>query len=97
MATRALSIHAARYAGADGERGKDRNVAHVLAIREAVGPDIAVAMATGEVWMRVPPTIKLVYNGRLPEWVSGKDLILHTNHPDMPVAEIPVVGIVPGR
>jgi len=40
--------------------------------------DIAVAMATGEVWMKVPPTLKLVYHGRLPEWVSGKDLILHT-------------------
>lgn len=40
--------------------------------------DIAVAMAMGEVWMRVPPTIKCVYHGRLPKWVSGKDLILHT-------------------
>jgi len=40
--------------------------------------DIAVAMATGEVWMKVPPTIHLVYHGQLPEWISGKDLILHT-------------------
>ncbi|MHB9098770.1 MAG: 3-isopropylmalate dehydratase large subunit [Syntrophales bacterium] len=40
--------------------------------------DIAVAMATGEVWMRVPPTIKFVYHGKLPKWVSGKDLILYT-------------------
>jgi len=40
--------------------------------------DIAVAMATGQVWMRVPETIKLVYHGRLPRWVGGKDLILHT-------------------
>jgi 3-isopropylmalate/(R)-2-methylmalate dehydratase large subunit len=40
--------------------------------------DIATAMATGEVWMKVPPTIKFVYHGRLPKWVSGKDLILHT-------------------
>lgn len=40
--------------------------------------DIAAAMATGEIWMKVPPTIKLVYNGHLRPWVSGKDLILHT-------------------
>jgi 3-isopropylmalate/(R)-2-methylmalate dehydratase large subunit len=40
--------------------------------------DIACAMATGEVWMRVPPTIKFVFNGRLQKWVGGKDLILYT-------------------
>jgi len=40
--------------------------------------DIAVAMATGEIWMRVPPTIKFIYHGKLPEWVGGKDLILYT-------------------
>ena len=40
--------------------------------------DIASAMATGEIWMKVPPTIKFVYNGRLPKWVGGKDLILYT-------------------
>lgn len=28
--------------------------------------------------MKAPPTIKFVYHGRLPKWVSGKDLILHT-------------------
>ena len=40
--------------------------------------DIASAMATGEVWMKVPPTIKFVFNGRLRKWVGGKDLILYT-------------------
>jgi 3-isopropylmalate/(R)-2-methylmalate dehydratase large subunit len=40
--------------------------------------DIAVAMATGEVWMKVPPTIKFIYHGKLPRWVGGKDLILFT-------------------
>ena len=40
--------------------------------------DIAVAMAVGEVWMRVPPTIKFVYKGKLGRWVGGKDLILYT-------------------
>ena len=40
--------------------------------------DIAVAMATGEIWMKVPPTIKFVYHGKLGKWVGGKDLILYT-------------------
>ena len=40
--------------------------------------DIAVAMATGEIWMKVPPTIKFTYHGKLPKWISGKDLILYT-------------------
>ena len=40
--------------------------------------DIAAAMATGDIWMKVPPTIKFVYQGQLPRWVGGKDLILHT-------------------
>jgi len=40
--------------------------------------DIASAMATGEIWMKVPPTIKFVYHGKLGKWVSGKDLILYT-------------------
>lgn len=40
--------------------------------------DIAAAMATGTTWVRVPPTLKIVYTGTLPEDVSGKDLILHT-------------------
>ncbi|MGZ6389970.1 MAG: 3-isopropylmalate dehydratase large subunit [Ktedonobacterales bacterium] len=40
--------------------------------------DIAVALATGEVWLRVPPTIKLVYHGKRPQWISAKDMILYT-------------------
>ena len=40
--------------------------------------DIAVAMATGEIWMKVPPTIRFVYHGKLGKWVGGKDLILYT-------------------
>ena len=40
--------------------------------------DIACAMATGEIWMKVPPTIKLAYRGRAKKWVSGKDLTLYT-------------------
>ena len=40
--------------------------------------DIAAAMATGDIWMKVPPTIKLVYQGNPGKWVGGKDLILYT-------------------
>jgi 3-isopropylmalate/(R)-2-methylmalate dehydratase large subunit len=40
--------------------------------------DIAAAMATGDIWMKVPPTIKMVYFGSLGNWVMGKDLILYT-------------------
>ncbi len=40
--------------------------------------DIAVAMATGDIWMKVPPTIKFVFHGKLGKWVGGKDLILYT-------------------
>ncbi len=40
--------------------------------------DIAVAMATGRVWLRVPETIRVTYHGELRPWVGGKDLILHT-------------------
>jgi len=40
--------------------------------------DIAAAMATGDIWMKVPPTINFVYNGTLGKWIGGKDLILYT-------------------
>ena len=40
--------------------------------------DLAAVMATGEVWLRVPQSIRFVYTGTLPTWVGGKDLILFT-------------------
>lgn len=40
--------------------------------------DLAAVLATGEIWLKVPQSIKFIYRGRLPRWVSGKDLILHT-------------------
>jgi 3-isopropylmalate/(R)-2-methylmalate dehydratase large subunit len=40
--------------------------------------DLAMAMALGEIWLRVPESIKLVYYGNLRPWVGGKDIILHT-------------------
>ena len=40
--------------------------------------DIAAAMALGEVWLRVPESLKFVYNGKIGKYVTGKDLILDT-------------------
>jgi 3-isopropylmalate/(R)-2-methylmalate dehydratase large subunit len=39
--------------------------------------DLGVIMATGEVWLKVPPTIKARFEGNLLPWVGGKDLILY--------------------
>ncbi|NLC10685.1 MAG: 3-isopropylmalate dehydratase large subunit [Firmicutes bacterium] len=40
--------------------------------------DLAAVMALGELWFKVPPTIKITYKGKLPPYVGGKDLILYT-------------------
>lgn len=40
--------------------------------------DLTAAMITGELWFKVPETMKLIYRGSLKPWVSGKDLILYT-------------------
>ena len=40
--------------------------------------DIAVAMATGEIWMKVPSTLRFVYHGTPGPWTRSKDLILFT-------------------
>ena len=40
--------------------------------------DVAAAMITGEIWFKVPESMKFIYKGRLKKWVSGKDLILYT-------------------
>lgn len=39
--------------------------------------DIATAMATGELWFKVPSAIKFVLKGKLNPYVGGKDVILH--------------------
>jgi 3-isopropylmalate/(R)-2-methylmalate dehydratase large subunit len=39
--------------------------------------DLACVLALGELWFRVPETLKFVYHNRLSEWVESKDLILH--------------------
>jgi len=38
--------------------------------------DLAVALATGEAWFKVPETIKVELQGKKPEGINGKDVIL---------------------
>jgi 3-isopropylmalate/(R)-2-methylmalate dehydratase large subunit len=40
--------------------------------------DIAAAMALGEVWLKVPETIRINFTGERGIWTTGKDLILYT-------------------
>lgn len=39
--------------------------------------DIATGMATGQLWFKVSSAIKFNLHGKLPKYVSGKDVILH--------------------
>ncbi len=39
--------------------------------------DMGVSWATGEVWMKVPQSLKIVLKGKRGPWVVGKDVILH--------------------
>ena len=38
--------------------------------------DLAAVWALGETWLRVPETIKAVFNGRPSKWIGGKDMII---------------------
>lgn len=40
--------------------------------------DVAAAMALGEIWLKVPASLRFVYENKLKPWVTGKDLILFT-------------------
>jgi 3-isopropylmalate/(R)-2-methylmalate dehydratase large subunit len=48
--------------------------------------DLACAMATGEIWLRVPETIRFNFKGKLKGWATAKDLILYA------IARIGVAG-----
>ncbi|MCX7965271.1 MAG: 3-isopropylmalate dehydratase large subunit [Syntrophorhabdaceae bacterium] len=39
--------------------------------------DITYAMVTGNIWFKVPESIKFLCYGKWQKWVTGKDLILH--------------------
>lgn len=39
--------------------------------------DLAVTLATGKNWFKVPQTFKIIVNGRIPKGIFAKDIILH--------------------
>ncbi len=39
--------------------------------------EAAAVMATGEIWLRVPESMRVIVEGTMPERVSAKDLVLH--------------------
>jgi 3-isopropylmalate/(R)-2-methylmalate dehydratase large subunit len=40
--------------------------------------DLSAVMMTGEVWLRVPESMKFIYSGKPKKWVTAKDYILFT-------------------
>ncbi|RJP27209.1 MAG: 3-isopropylmalate dehydratase large subunit [Candidatus Omnitrophota bacterium] len=40
--------------------------------------DAGFVMGTGKLWVKVPPTMRFVFEGELPPYLMAKDLILHT-------------------
>lgn len=38
--------------------------------------DAAFILGTGKLWVKVPPTMKFVFEGEIPPWIMAKDLIL---------------------
>ncbi|MEE8360481.1 MAG: 3-isopropylmalate dehydratase large subunit [Candidatus Omnitrophota bacterium] len=39
--------------------------------------DLAITLASGKNWFRVPETVKIIVNGKIPKGVYSKDIILH--------------------
>ncbi len=39
--------------------------------------DLAYTFAFGEIWLKVPESVKVVFTGKPGKWVSGKDLVLY--------------------
>ena len=39
--------------------------------------DLAYVFAFGELWLKIPKSIKVVFTGKPGKWVSGKDLVLY--------------------
>lgn len=39
--------------------------------------EAAFVMGTGRLWLRVPPTLRFIFDGTLPPYLMAKDLILH--------------------
>ncbi len=39
--------------------------------------DAGFVLGTGKLWLRVPPSMKFIFNGEMPPYLMAKDLILH--------------------
>ncbi|NLF30113.1 MAG: 3-isopropylmalate dehydratase large subunit [Planctomycetes bacterium] len=39
--------------------------------------DAGFVMGTGKLWLKVPPTMRFVFEGEVPPYLMGKDMILH--------------------
>jgi 3-isopropylmalate/(R)-2-methylmalate dehydratase large subunit len=39
--------------------------------------DAGFVLGTGKLWLKVPPTMRFVFHGRMPPYLMAKDLILH--------------------
>jgi 3-isopropylmalate/(R)-2-methylmalate dehydratase large subunit len=39
--------------------------------------DAGFVMGAGKLWLKVPPTLRFVFDGEMPPWLMAKDLILH--------------------
>ncbi len=39
--------------------------------------DLAITLATGKNWFKIPQTIKIIVNGNIPKGIFAKDIILH--------------------
>lgn len=48
--------------------------------------DAAFVMGSGKTWVKVPPTMRFVFDGELPDYLMAKDLVLHS------IGEISVAG-----
>ncbi len=42
------------------------------------GADVCIAMILGETWIQVPEAIQVIWDGRMPFGITGKDVILQT-------------------
>ncbi len=61
----------------------------LCAVSTGVGStDLAAAMISGEVWLKVPSTLRIDLSGKPRPWVEGKDIILHI------IGEIGVDGAI---
>ncbi len=60
-----------------GTDSHSTNAGALGALGVAIGPTESIGiLTTGEIWLRVPETIRITFTGKMPEGIWGKDLIL---------------------